>query len=195
MHDSLGLVKNEPQYAGTGAPADAADLTEVAAYAALVGNRKVGTTAQRTATTGTAEAWDGLLWGDTTDGFEYKYKSGAWVGGITAFSFAGLYVDKGGVYETVKAVVQAGFGRLEGVVSNNAAATFNADTVYTIGTIPATIAPAKTEMFAASWGTTGSAIVYVDATGTVTFILATGAASVAAGNFILSLSGISWRKQ
>jgi hypothetical protein len=71
--------KNEPQYAGTGAPADAADLSEVATYAALVGNRKVGTTIQRNAATSTTSAWEGLLWGDTTDGLEYRYTSAAWV--------------------------------------------------------------------------------------------------------------------
>jgi hypothetical protein len=75
--DSSGS-KNQPQYAGTGAPADAADLSEIATYAALVGNRKVGSTAARTGSTG-ADVWEGLLWGDTDDGLEYRYTSGAWV--------------------------------------------------------------------------------------------------------------------
>lgn len=76
--DSSG-PKNVPQYAGTGAPADAADLTEVAAYAAAVGNRKSGTTIQMNALLGTVDAWDGLFFGNTTDGFEYRHTAGAWV--------------------------------------------------------------------------------------------------------------------
>lgn len=77
-------TKNEPQYTTTGAPADAADLTEIALYASTVGNRKVGPTTHatpslgRTTSTG-SDVWEGLLWGDTTDGWEYRYTSGAWV--------------------------------------------------------------------------------------------------------------------
>lgn len=81
--DSSG-AKNQPQYAGTGAPADSADLSEIANYAAQVGNRKAGPTTHttpslgRTTSTG-ADVWEGLEWEDTTDGFTYKYRSGAWV--------------------------------------------------------------------------------------------------------------------
>lgn len=75
-HDSLG-TQNQPQYAGTGAPADAADLSEISNYAALVGNRKTGATSLRNAASG-ANVWEGLIWGDTTDGFDYRYTSGAW---------------------------------------------------------------------------------------------------------------------
>lgn len=86
--DSSG-TKNEPQYAGTGAPADAADLSEVASFAAFTGNRKVGPTTGtatgpggantgRTTSTG-ADVWEGLMWRDTTDGKVYEYRSGAWV--------------------------------------------------------------------------------------------------------------------
>lgn len=70
--------KNEPQYSGTGASADAADLTEVGAYAATVGNRKLGPTTARNTAAG-ADVWEGLLWGDTTDKTDYRYTSGAWV--------------------------------------------------------------------------------------------------------------------
>jgi hypothetical protein len=185
--------KNEPQYAGTGAPADAADLSEIATYAALVGNRKTGTTAQRNAATGTSAAWEGLLWGDTTDGYEYRYTSGAWVGGTTPFTFVGLYGQYGGTSETVKAVVQGGRVWLEGFASNVSSATFVAATQYTLGTIPVSLAPTKAQSFSCTWGDTGTASVTVDAAGNVTFLLNVGAAGVAAGGFRLSLSGISWR--
>lgn len=75
--DSSGS-QNQPQYSSTGVPADAADLSELGNYAALVGNRKTGTTSQRNTATG-ADVWEGLLWGDTTDKKEYKYTSGGWV--------------------------------------------------------------------------------------------------------------------
>lgn len=74
--DSSG-AQNQPQYAGTGAPADAADLTEVATYAALVGNIKVGTTTQMNALTG-ADRWTGLLFSNTTDGAVYRYDGAGW---------------------------------------------------------------------------------------------------------------------
>lgn len=74
--DSHG-PKNEPQYAAAGAPADAADLTEVAAYAAKVGNRKVGLASDRAALTG-ADLWNGLEFFETDSGSTYEYNNG-WV--------------------------------------------------------------------------------------------------------------------
>lgn len=73
--------KNEPQYAGSGIPQDAADLTEVAAYAAKVGNRRVGTTDQRNAAIGTSDVWEGLEWYDTTDDNTYLWSgpTSGWV--------------------------------------------------------------------------------------------------------------------
>jgi hypothetical protein len=76
LRDSSG-PKNEPQYATSGVPADAADLTELGAYAATVGNRKVGTTSQRTALSG-ADVWEGLDYWDTTLNVLFRYRSGAW---------------------------------------------------------------------------------------------------------------------
>lgn len=68
---------NEPQYSASGAPADAADLTEVAAYAAKVGNLKGGTTADMNALTG-ADRWEGLYFSSTTDGILYRSTGSAW---------------------------------------------------------------------------------------------------------------------
>ena len=48
--------KNQPHYSSSGAPDDAADLTEVADYAAAVGNRKAGTNADRLALSGADKA-------------------------------------------------------------------------------------------------------------------------------------------
>jgi hypothetical protein len=76
-HDSFG-TKNQPQYAATGAPADAADLSELANYAALVGNRKVGTHSQRTALAG-GDIWPGLRFFETDTLIEFLTEDGsAW---------------------------------------------------------------------------------------------------------------------
>lgn len=74
-------AKNQPQYASSGNPPTfAADLTAAADYAALVGNRKVLTTAQRTALTG-KDLWEGLEVYDIDLDIPYTYKSG-WVRNI-----------------------------------------------------------------------------------------------------------------
>lgn len=85
--DSSG-TQNQPQYSATGASADATDLSEVANFAALVGNRKVGTTSQRTTAAG-ADVWEGLLWADTTTGIEYRYTAGAWVAVLGTYQATG----------------------------------------------------------------------------------------------------------
>jgi len=76
--DGVFGFRNEPQFLATGAPDTAMDLNTVANYAGTVGNRQVGTTAQRNAASGNA-VWEGLLWGDTSDGIEYKRRNGSWV--------------------------------------------------------------------------------------------------------------------
>lgn len=77
MQDSYG-TQNQPQYADTGAPADAADLSQVANYAAKVGNRKVGLASARTGLTG-ADLWDGLEFFETDSGSTYEYHNSGWV--------------------------------------------------------------------------------------------------------------------
>lgn len=72
--DSSG-AKNQPIYAGTGAPATGADLTELGTYAALVGNRKAGTNGDRTALTG-SDRWDGLEFYETDTDSLYIYNGG-----------------------------------------------------------------------------------------------------------------------
>jgi hypothetical protein len=74
--DSSG-PKNEPQYSPLGVPADAADLSEVATYAALVGNLKALTAAQRGALAG-SDRWVGLLVSETDTGDLWKYTAGGW---------------------------------------------------------------------------------------------------------------------
>lgn len=78
--DSYG-PRGEPQFAGSGASADAEDLTLLGSHIALSGNHKVGTTDQRNAASIAADpvqVWEGLLWTDTTDRVVYQYLSGGW---------------------------------------------------------------------------------------------------------------------
>lgn len=78
--DSFG-PKNEPQFGGDGVPQDAADLTTVAAFASKVGNRRIGTTTDRTTAIGTKDMWPGLEWYDITDGnwYQANANASAWV--------------------------------------------------------------------------------------------------------------------
>jgi len=74
--DSTG-PKGEPQYSGSGVPQDAADLTEVAAYAAEYGNYRADTSAVRNAATGT-DVWPGLIFYETDTGVTYRYGATGW---------------------------------------------------------------------------------------------------------------------
>lgn len=74
--------KGQPRFLDGGAPDLAVDSNVLGEYAALVGNRKVGTTAERNAALAASnpvQVWEGLNWYDTTDGFEYQYLSSTWV--------------------------------------------------------------------------------------------------------------------
>ncbi|GAA3330674.1 hypothetical protein HP467_07190 [Curtobacterium albidum] len=116
-HDSTG-PKGQPQYSGSGRLQTAADLSEIANYAALVGNRKTGTTSERQQALSDGAVWEGLLWGDTTDGNDYRLTGGAWQlyamstpaskGGVL---FAGTTNPSTGAsgYSTVDYTVAAGF--------------------------------------------------------------------------------------
>lgn len=71
-------AKNQPQYAGTGGLSTAADLSEIANYAALVGNRKALPNADRVLAAG-ADVWEGLDWYETDLGSTYRFMGGIWV--------------------------------------------------------------------------------------------------------------------
>jgi hypothetical protein len=72
-------TKGEPQFTSTGNnPTFAQDLSDVSTYAALVGNRKVGTAAARTALTGSA-VWDGLEFAETDTGMVLLRVGGVWL--------------------------------------------------------------------------------------------------------------------
>jgi len=67
--------KGEPQFESTGnAPTFAADLTATSDYAALVGNRIAGTSAERLA----FDDWPGLAWHETDTDLEYEMTASGW---------------------------------------------------------------------------------------------------------------------
>lgn len=78
-------AKGAPRFSPTAAPQTAADLEIVSDFAELVGNRKVGTRAQRLAlsTIGTVEnqVWNGLEFEqlDGSDAGTWKYIDGEWL--------------------------------------------------------------------------------------------------------------------
>ncbi|MFF9565722.1 hypothetical protein ACF1AJ_20405 [Leifsonia sp. NPDC014704] len=179
--DNSGL-KNEPEYLGTGVPADAADLTELGKYAAFTGNRKVGpavgtatgpggSNTGRTTSTG-KDVWEGLEWEDTTDGFTYKYRGGSWVrifddtgwilvgSGGTAPAFQSNWVNFGGSYQLAR------FRRLNGIVYVQGAIKGGQTSgTFPIFTLPAGFRPAavvSSPAVAISSGSVTSVDIYPD---------------------------------
>ena len=69
--------KGQPRFPATDAPDLGVDEEIVADFAAAVGNRRVGTTAQRLALAG-VDLYEGLAFGDTTLKAELKVIDGSW---------------------------------------------------------------------------------------------------------------------
>lgn len=76
--DGTSGAKGQPQFLDGGAPDLATDSNILADYAAKVGNRRVGTTAERNAAAG-KDVWEGLEWDDTTTKKVYRRIAGSWV--------------------------------------------------------------------------------------------------------------------
>lgn len=86
-------AKGAPRFSPSAAPSTAADYELVADYAALVGNRKVGTRAQRLALVATAtvenQLWNGLEFEqlDGTDRGLWKYLNNEWIRAKTSLYY------------------------------------------------------------------------------------------------------------
>lgn len=104
---------------------------------------------------------------------------------LDVVTFAGIYSSSG--TSPVKVVTLAGRASLEGIVISTSA-TFVSGTTYTLGTIPAALAPLTPQAFACSANATALGAVQVDASGNVTMVLNSGFTGLLA----LSLGG-SWR--
>jgi hypothetical protein len=122
--DGTPGTKNQPQFLETGAPDLAVDSNLISNYAAKVGNRRTGTTAQMNATTG-ADKWEGLEWGNTDNWLNYKVINGNWeapfVGRMTLFIWSRANVDNTRQYPALVIdpgnstnTTQAAFSRSDG---------------------------------------------------------------------------------
>jgi hypothetical protein len=75
-YSSLDPTTGQPVFLDSDAPDPAVNPSQVAAYAAQVGTRLIGTTAERTAY---SYAREGLCWFDTTLDQEFIYNGSGWV--------------------------------------------------------------------------------------------------------------------
>lgn len=105
---------------------------------------------------------------------------------LFAFAFAGIY--KEWATSPVKVVAQGGRVSLEGSAASTSA-TFVAGTSYTLGSVPASLAPATAQAFACTANNTAVASVTVAPSGSVSFIVNVGFTGV----LTLGLAGTSWR--
>ncbi|GAA4175730.1 gp53-like domain-containing protein [Gryllotalpicola koreensis] len=127
--DSYGS-HNEPQFSATGAPDDANDLTTLGAYAAKVGNRKVGTNAQRSALSG-SDIWAGLEFYETDTKSTYVTPDGtSWV---KESMFAVGSVASGTLSGAVSFLQQAGSAIVS--LSSTGAANFTFPTAFPNGVL------------------------------------------------------------
>lgn len=101
-----GSPKGGPLFNAT--PQTVADLNAGRAFTEKVGNRRVGTTTERNAATGT-EVWEGLEWADTTEDRVYIYLDGGWV-----LLFERMWVQADTTNSQVATRWQRGKGKIQG---------------------------------------------------------------------------------
>ena len=103
-YSSLDPSTGAPVFLDSDAPDPAVNPSQVAAFAAEVGTRLIGTTAERTAY---AYAREGLRWFDTTTDKEYLYNGSGWVvawapetspGSVVPSAGAGFTLSANGLY-------------------------------------------------------------------------------------------------
>lgn len=83
-----------PRYLDGGAPDLAVDSNELSKHIEDVGNRKVGTTAERNAALTDSgsrpQVWEGLEWYDTTTRKTYVLRNGSWTREVSGVAFAAV---------------------------------------------------------------------------------------------------------
>ena len=193
--DAVTGAKDQPRFSETGAPEIGTDNTIVSDFAALVGNRKVGTLADMNALSG-KQRWEGLAF-QTTDGTkgEYVYQGGAWKAviedtGWTNFtttvgaaqgvsgSLGGSWRPSGSPWEPTAYKRQNGIGFVKGFVDqgNN----------LTIFTLPPGFRPAGLSLhtFIGTAGGQSGALVYLQADGRAVIQGFFGGATSTAGLYL-----------
>lgn len=163
--DGTPLTHNEPQFLGSGAPATAADLNLIAAYAGKVGNRKVHTTAERTALTG-KDIWEGLEVFDSTLDRVFTY-IGGWVSASTLDDTGWVAPTLTNSWVTADSLT-VGYRRVNGVVYlRGRIANGTSNSAFTL---PAGFRPAQDTFFAPGsdgGGTPAATRVYITSAGAV----------------------------
>jgi len=150
-------------------------------------NLKLWTTArdgQRAYAMDTGNEWEYIATAQTPGWFHVVGKPT-----VDAFSFGALYLAYG--LSPARILTRNGKVELAGAFTQTAG-TWAAGTAYTIGTIPAALAPQYPEKFTATWGDTGLVSINVNTDGTVYVVFTTAPGSVAAGGLRVYLSGMSW---
>lgn len=192
--------KNQPLFDGTKAGNTAADENAISNYAALVGNRKVGTGAQRRALTG-GDVWDGLEFYETDSGDSFIYDSGngGWGAAFTVGPTGGGYFtpssgwgmsfsgNTGVEYATVAGgvIVQCyvSFFRTGGTISNTPSGNIPNVTVGHVSLKP-------TSIIAVPSGNSGRLAHFtIDADGSVSLTAVTPGTSIVTGDGF-SFSGL-----
>lgn len=82
---------NQPLFTDAGTMDMGTDLTAVADYVALAGNRKFGSTSARLALTG-SERWEGMVFFDTDIDHPYVWNGSSWDAGPVYISDASAYL-------------------------------------------------------------------------------------------------------
>lgn len=179
-----------PLFPEEDAPQLGADLEEVAAYAVLRGNALRGTTAERD---DFAYPLDGLLWSNTTTDSIDRYDGSGWVRVLRMPSTAAVtftppnYAASGSSPVTVR--IDNGRAYLEGEAVSTGTLGFTAGTNYTLGSVPAGIAPATNQLYLVSVGPNNSGRLVVQSTGVMIFSVLASFTGVLS----MGLAGVNWQ--
>lgn len=133
-YSSLDPTTGAPEFADADAPDPAVNPSQVAAFAAQVGTRLIGTTAERTAY---AYAREGLAWFDTTLEQPFVHNGSGWVFGDGSSDAAAVTLGSGfaTIDFTLTVTRRAGLGVLHGRVARTSGSGSS------VGTIPAGFRP------------------------------------------------------
>jgi hypothetical protein len=177
-----------PIFLDSDAPDPAVNPTQVAEYAASVGTRLIGSTAERTAYT---YAREGLRWYDTTLDREYIHTGSGWVVAFipsedTSVTFVGIYSSSGA--SPVRVHVENGRAFMEGIATSTSAG-FSTGTNYDLGSIPEAYAPAENQLFLVSAGDNNSGRLVVQSSGAMIFSVL----SAFTGVLSMGLGSVNWR--
>lgn len=185
-----------PIFDATGAPDLGVDETEVAAYAADVGNRIVR------ANLAALEAYpykrDGLLGYAKDTKAEYRHNGSGWVvasqkaGEAVITPADGLWDFDWPGYLPGKVTREGARVFTQGIMSNAQPVSVAANQDYKVGTIPAAFAPASTVYFPTFAAGNGQAVLSVRSTGDVYVMPLFTGGPYAQGSFTVWLDGRTW---